>query len=112
MVLCLELVYTVIFFRFLRPIMSEVIKKDRYLDERELSLRNAAHYRAYQILITALTTITAAPIAASVYFGVDLPLRITQWHFTALFFLFMNLSISLPATVVAWTEPDPEPDDL
>ncbi len=102
----------IIFFRFLRPIMSEVIKKDRDLDERELSLRNAAHYRAYQILRSALTTVMAAPMVAFVYFGVDLPLRLTQWHFMALFFLFANLSVSLPASVVAWTEPDPEPEDL
>ena len=55
---------------------------------------------------------TAAPLAASLYLGVDLPLRITHWHFMALYLLFMNLSISLPASVVAWTEPDPEPDEL
>jgi hypothetical protein len=51
-------------------------------------------------------------LAASLYLGVDLPLRITHWHFMALYLLFMNLSISLPASVVAWTEPDPEPDEL
>lgn len=61
---CLQSSYMVIFFRFLRPIMSEIIKKDRDLDERELSLRNAAHYRAFQILTTALTTVIAAPMAA------------------------------------------------
>ncbi len=112
LVLCLELVYTVIFFWFLRPIMSEAVEQDRDLDERELWLRNAAHCRAYQILSSVLMAITAAPMAAFVYFGVDLPLPLTQWHFMALFFLFMNLSLSLPASVVAWTEPDPEPEDL
>ena len=112
LVLCLQLLYTVIFFRFLRPIMGEVIKKDRDLDEREISLRNVAHYHAYQILIAVVSTVTVAPMAASLYFGVELPLQLTQWHLTALFFLFMNLSISLPASVVAWTEPDPEPEDL
>jgi len=112
LLLCLQLLYMVIFFLVLRPIMAEVIKKDRDLDERELSLRNAAHYHAYQILITVITAVTAAPMAASLYFGVDLPLRLTQWHLTALFFLFMNLSMSLPASVVAWTEPDPEPEDM
>jgi MFS family permease len=110
--LCLQVLYMVIFSRVLQPIMSEVIKKDRDLDERELSLRNAAHYHAYQILSSALTTITAVPLGASLYFGLDLPLQLTHWHFMALFFLFMNLSLSLPASVVAWTEPDPEPEDL
>jgi hypothetical protein len=101
-----------IFFRFLRPIMAEVSKKDRDLDERKLSLRDAAHYHAYQILVIVVSTLTVAPMGASLYFGVDLPLRLTQWHLTALFFLFANLTISLPASVVAWTEPDPEPEDL
>lgn len=102
----------VIFFRFLRPVMAEVIKKDRDLDEREISLRNVAHYHAYQILVLAVTTVIAAPMGASLYFGVDLPLQLTLWHLSALFFLFANLGISLPASVVAWTEPDPEPEDL
>ncbi len=109
---CLQSLYMVTFFRFLRPIMSEIIKKDRDLDERELSLRNAAHYRAFQILTTALTTVIAAPMGASLYLGVDLPLRVTHWHLIALFFLFANLSMSLPASVVAWTEPDPKPEDV
>ncbi len=76
LVLCLELLYMVIFFRFLRPIMSEVIKKDRDLDERELSLRNAAHYRAFQILSSAITTVTAAPATHAVAFhGAVLPIH-------------------------------------
>lgn len=108
---CLQVLYASIFFRFLHPIMSEVIKKDRDLDERELSLRNAAHYHAYQILIAVISTVTVAPLGASLYLGIDLPLRLTQWHFTALFLFFMNLSISLPASVVAWTGPDPAPED-
>lgn len=112
LVLCSQLLYGIIFFRFLRPVMAEVIKKDRDLDERELSLRNAAHYHAYQILVVAVSTVTVAPLGASLYFGVDLPPRLTQWHFGALFLLFTNLSISLPASVVAWNEPDPAPEDL
>lgn len=110
LVICLQSLYMVIFSRFLRPVMKEVIKKTPDLDERELSVRNQAHYSAYQVLKVVLTIVTAAPLAASLYFGVDLPLRITHWHFAALYLLFMNLSISLPASVVAWTEPDPEPE--
>jgi uncharacterized membrane protein len=112
LVLCLQLSYMAIFFRFLRPVMAEIIKKDRDLDERELSLRNAAHYRAYQILGSVTSIVIAAPMGASLYFGVDLPLQLTQWHLAALFFLFTNLSISLPASVVAWTEPDPDSEEL
>jgi len=109
---CLQLSYMIIFFRFLRPVMTEVIKKDWDLDEREISLRNFAHYHAYQILVVVLTVVITAPMGASLYFGVNLPLQLTHWHLTALFFLFANLSISLPASVVAWTEPDPKPEDL
>jgi uncharacterized membrane protein len=112
LVICLQSLYMVIFSRFLRPVMKEVIKKTPDLDERELSVRNQAHYSAYQVLKVVLTIVTAAPLAASLYFGVDLPLRITHWHFMALYLLFMNLGISLPASVVAWTEPDPEPEGL
>lgn len=112
LILCLQSLYMVIFFRLLRPVMAEIIKKEPDLDERELSLRNQAHYYAYQVLVVVLTTVITASMAASLYFGVDLPLRITHWHFSALFFFFANLSTSLPASVVAWTQPDPAPEDL
>ena len=111
LVLCLQLLYMVIFSRFLRPVMKEVIKKTPDLNERELSVRNQAHYSAYRLLATVLTTALAAPLGASLYFGLDLPLHVTHWHLLALYFFFMNLSISLPASVVAWTEPDPEPEN-
>ena len=110
LVLCLQSLYMVIFVRFLRPVMKEVIKKAPDLDERELSVRNQAHYSAYQVLTVILTVVITAPMAANLYFGVDLPSRITPEHFMALFLFFGDLSISLPASVVAWTEPDPEPE--
>lgn len=50
-------------------------------------------------------------MAAYVYAGFSLPLSLTHWHLLGLFFLFMNLTVSLPASVVAWTEPDPETDE-
>ncbi len=34
----------------------------------------------------------------------------TSWHLPGSFLFFMNLTTSLPASVVAWTEPDPELD--
>ena len=49
--LCLEALYLSLFFLFLRPIMTEVAnKKASNLDERQLSVRDRAHFRAYQIL--------------------------------------------------------------
>ena len=50
-------------------------------------------------------------MAAYVYAGFSLPLSLTHWHLLGLLFLFMNLTVSLPASVVAWTEPDPETDE-
>ncbi len=108
----LQVLYGVIFSRVLRPIMAEIMRKDPELDERELSVRNRAHYSAYRVFVSVVLTITASPMIAFVYFGLDVPLHITPWHILAVYFLFMNLSISLPSSVVAWTEPDPEPEDL
>lgn len=110
LVVSLQLSYGVTFSRFLRPIMTEIMKKVPDLDERELSLRNRAHYSAYRVFASVVLTITGAPMIA-LFLGVDFPLRVTPWHILAAYFLFMNLSISLPASVVAWTEPDPAPED-
>ena len=44
LITCLQSLYMVIFFRFLRSVMAEIIKKEPDLDEREISLRNQAHY--------------------------------------------------------------------
>lgn len=111
LVMCLQAVYTIIFFRVLRPVMKEVVKEAEDLDERQIALRDRAHYDAYQILGTVVCMVTALPMAAFVYAGFSLPLSLTQWHLLGLFFFFANLIVSLPASVVAWTEPDPEPDE-
>lgn len=111
LILCLQALYMVIFFRMLRPIMKEVVRKAADLDERQIALRNRAHYDAYQILATVVCVVTVFPLAAAPYAGVSLPISMTQWHFHGLFFFFANLIVSLPASVVAWTEPDPEPDE-
>jgi hypothetical protein len=39
--------------------------------------------------------------------GADLPMPSTLNAFTLLVLLLSHLAISLPASVVAWTEPDP-----
>lgn len=58
LVLCLQILYTIIFFRVLRPIMKEVVRKAEDLDERQIALRNRAHYDAYQVLGTVICVIT------------------------------------------------------
>lgn len=108
LIFCLQALYLVIWHRILRPIMREVIKTTPYLDERQLSVRDRAHYHAYEILGVVLISLACAPLMFGLYVGVDLPLTLTHWHFQGLFFFFFNLTLSLPASVVAWTEPDPE----
>ena len=110
LILPLEALYLVMFFKVLSPIMREVIRKSPDLDERQLSVRDRAHYHAYRVLGAVLVTLACAPLAGGLYFGVELPLTLTHWHFQGLFLFFANLNLSLPASVVAWTEPDPEPE--
>lgn len=107
-----QALYMVVFFKIIRPIMREVSdKKAADLDERQLAIRDRAHHHAYQILGTVVFSLAALPIAAALYAGMSLPISLTHWHLQGLFFFFMNLIISLPASVVAWMEPDPSLDD-
>ncbi len=112
LILCLQALYMLIFFWMLRPVAREISDRNvSDLDERQIAVRDRAHHHAYQVLAMVILTVTAAPMAASLYFGVDLPLQMTAWHFVGLFLFFMNLGVSLPASVIAWTEPDPEPEN-
>jgi hypothetical protein len=105
---CLQALYMVVFFRVILPIVSEIgDARTEDLDERQVGVRDRAHRHAYQKLGVVITLITTAPLVAFAYFGVDSPLELNHWHFLALFFFFMNLGISLPTSVIAWTEPDP-----
>lgn len=72
LILSLQVLYMVIFFRFLRPIMKEVDREAADLDECQIAVRNSAHHDAYQILAVILMTITALPLAASLYAGISL----------------------------------------
>jgi hypothetical protein len=97
--------------KLLLPIMRELTaKKDPELDERQLAVRNRAYYYAYGILagVFGLSVLYAmvATLPGSAG-GADLPMPSTLNAFTLLILLISHLAISLPASVVAWTEPDP-----
>ena len=97
--------------KLLIPIMKEVTgKKDPELDERQLLVRDRANGRAYGVLgAIFLSVVLYAMLAASpgLLGGVDLPTPRTAFDFALLILLFAHLVVSLPAAMVAWTEPDP-----
>lgn len=100
-----------IHFRFILPIAKEVNKKIPNLDERQLALRDRAHYRAYQILGVLFVLTIVYAMLATVLDGVGLPTPETSAQFSGLIFLLTLLVASLPASMIAWFEPDPVPDE-
>jgi MFS family permease len=111
-ILLAQAIHIIVFIRLINPINKEVAnKKDPDLDERQLAARNRAHYHAYQILATFLISIVTLPMAAALYGGASFPMSFTTWHFQALFLFSTYLIVSLPASALAWMEPDPRPDE-
>lgn len=83
---------------------------DGELDERQLARRNAGYLNAYRLLAG---TVTLAAIYA--YIAADAE-RLRLWlprtdnELNATFWGFWLLALTLPAAVIAWTEPE-EPQD-
>lgn len=101
-----------IHFRLIRPIALEVMKGDiSKLDERQISVRDRAHYHAYQILVVAFMSVLFYAWLATGFGAPYLPMPGMSQHFAGLLFLSVQLVASLPASVVAWIEPDPRPDE-
>lgn len=89
-------------------------KEEAELDERQTAVRNHAHRTAYQILGTGvmvglvlLQMLTTGPLSERPWTphisirGVVVPVLTTA----------MWLYFTLPTAVIAWTEPDPDPDE-
>ena len=55
--------------------------------------------------------IVTLPMAAATYGGASFPMSFTHSNFMGALLFSAHLTISLPASVVAWTEPDPDPDE-
>ena len=101
----------------LHPVMDLTQKRVSKLDERELGIHGRAYFRAYRALgiIFGLTlaymTLAATPHEVQMHYGTDFALP-TSSQFSFLSLLYAYLLISLPAAMVAWTEPDvPNMDD-
>lgn len=103
--------FGVIHTRLIQPIVREAGSKTSELDERQLMVRDHAHYRAYQILGALFITSVLYEAVAVMFVGVSLPAPTTGRHFVALIVLLSILIGSLPASVVAWVEPDPPTEE-
>ena len=107
------LVAFVFFVVQLLPVMQGLTqKKVSELDERELGVHGRAYFRAYRVLgvVCGLTlmymALAATPQEVQMHYGTDFTMPTpSQFSFLGLFYTY--LLISLPAAMVAWTEPDP-----
>ena len=99
--------------KVIQPIVRGLTEKeDPELDERELMVRNRAYRRAYQALGAIFVLVLASAASFTVFFGAEsLPVPRTLRDFALLTLLLGYLLISLPASIVAWTEPDPASED-
>ena len=102
----------IIHFRFLLPLAREANSKvPRGFDERQISIRDRAYHRAYRILGNLFLLAVACVVLYARYDTARfLPLPETSVQFEPLLLVSLYLYATLPASVMAWIEPDP-PDD-
>jgi hypothetical protein len=81
-------------------------KEDRRLDERDIRERNAAHYKAYRIVVVfiALTSIALVYLENPDLAWLSCLRMPVLW-------LLLIVAFSLPQTLILWSEPDMEPAD-
>jgi hypothetical protein len=81
-------------------------------DEREMHLRNRAHYQAYKVLTIALTLLW---LLAD--WKMKVPRLLAWMHVSvdgllyALVLMAIVAALTLPQAILLWTEPDMEPTD-
>ena len=102
----------VIYFRFLHRLAREANSKvPRGFDERQISIRDRAYHRAYRILGNLfLLTVACVVLYARYDAARFLPLPETSTEISGMLLASTYLVATLPASVMAWIEPDP-PDD-
>ena len=82
---------------------------DAALDERERAVRDRAYRSSYTVVGTlCVTTVVYAAIAADSGRG-WLPSTSNEWQ--AVVWGVLLLVMTIPTAVLAWTEPDPVPDE-
>ena len=74
-------------------------------DERELSRRDLAHYRAYQPMTIAMTVILVLA-AMTLHPTHWIPIPLLQNLLFAVALYATVLAITLPSAIILWTEPD------
>ncbi len=75
-------------------------------------IRNRVYYHAYRMLSIVFGLTLAYALFATVFLrDAGLPVPNTLGDFAQLTLLLAYLVMSLPASVVAWTEPNSEPED-
>jgi hypothetical protein len=80
-------------------------QRARLLDERELQARDRAHYIAYRILRWTLCCAGAA-----IVFGMNFAPTFFLKNSPTLLWALVIFVLSLPQSVILWTEPEPLPD--
>jgi hypothetical protein len=99
--------------RLLVPFTQEIAdKRDADLDERQTAVRDSAHRTAYQILGTLLLG------ALFLLWVMIEPLGERPWmpklsiqNPIVVYMTTFWVYVTLPTSVIAWREPDPEPGD-
>lgn len=105
------LIHSQLLVRFTQRIAD---REDAELDERQTAVRDNAHRTAYQILGAAIIVglvlvqmLTTGPLSDKPW----TPQISIQGIVAPVLATILWMYISLPTAVIAWTEPDPEPDE-
>jgi amino acid permease len=110
-VVAMILIHSQLLVRFTQKIAN---KEDAELDERQTAVRDNAHRTAYQILGSAI--IVGLVLLQMLTTG---PLGLKPWTpqlsirsvVTPALSTLIWMYVSLPTAVIAWAEPDPDPDE-
>ncbi|MDQ4128928.1 MAG: hypothetical protein M3151_13445 [Actinomycetota bacterium] len=101
--------------RLLFPFTQKIANKtDADLDERQTAVRDSAHRTSYEILGTVIIVglallhmLTTGPLGERPWTSQTSIHGIVWPTFTTILLMFSTL----PTAVIAWAEPDPEPDE-
>jgi hypothetical protein len=81
----------------------KALERLKRIDERDVNIRNSAHYRAY----SALRWI----VPAGLFLLIAEPYRRHPFLVPAIYVLLLLVVSGLPQSILLWTEPDMEPAD-
>lgn len=90
----------------MKPANREWQRENRPLDERDIRLRNAAHYEAYRLL-----ELIVLPIAGALFMAFATTLSRYKVLCVPIFVLTFLVVYNLPQSLILWTEQDMEERD-